>query len=30
MDPKIQWMESFVSDDKVYCVYIVPNEEAVI
>lgn len=29
MGPQIQWMESFVTDDKVYCVYIAPNEEAV-
>jgi hypothetical protein len=29
MGPKIQWVESFVTDDKVYCVYIAPNEAAV-
>lgn len=29
MGPKIQWMHSYVSDDKVYCVYIAPDEEAV-
>jgi hypothetical protein len=29
MGPQIQWNESFVTDDKVYCVYIAPNEEAV-
>jgi hypothetical protein len=29
MGPKIQWLESYVTDDKVYCVYIAPNEEAV-
>ena len=29
MGPQIQWLESFVTDDKVYCVYIAPNEEAV-
>jgi hypothetical protein len=29
MGPQIQWVESFVTDDKVYCVYIAPNEEAV-
>jgi hypothetical protein len=29
MGPQIQWQESFVTDDKVYCVYIAPNEEAV-
>lgn len=25
----VQWVESFVTDDKIYCVYIAPNEEAV-
>jgi hypothetical protein len=29
MGPEIQWVESFVTDDKVYCVYIAPNEESV-
>ncbi len=29
MGPKIQWKESFVTDDKIYCVYIAPNEETV-
>jgi hypothetical protein len=23
---EIQWIESYVTDDKVYCVYIAPNE----
>ena len=26
---QIQWLESFVTDDKIYCVYIAPNEEMV-
>jgi hypothetical protein len=26
LGPSIQWVESFVTDDKVYCVYIAPNE----
>jgi len=26
MGPQIQWLESYVTDDKVYCVYIAPNE----
>ena len=26
MGPKIQWVQSFVTDDKIYCVYIAPNE----
>ncbi|MDF1584070.1 MAG: DUF4242 domain-containing protein [Methyloprofundus sp.] len=29
MGPKIQWLESFVTADKVYCVYIAPNEATV-
>jgi cell division inhibitor SulA len=26
---EIQWVQSYVTDDKVYCVYIAPNEELV-
>ena len=26
---QIQWVESFVTPDKIYCVYIAPNEEMV-
>jgi hypothetical protein len=29
MGPQIQWVESFVTDDKIYCVYLAPNAEAV-
>ena len=29
MGSQIQWQESFVTDDKVYCIYIAQNEEAV-
>ena len=29
MGPQIQWVNSYVTDDKVYCVYIAPNEEMV-
>jgi hypothetical protein len=29
MGPQIQWLQSYVTDDKVYCVYIAPDEEAV-
>jgi hypothetical protein len=29
MGPQIQWLESYVTDDKVYCVYIAPDEAAV-
>jgi hypothetical protein len=29
MGPKIQWVESFVTADKVYCIYIAPNAEMI-
>ena len=29
LGPQIQWVESFVTDDKVYCVYIAPDEAMV-
>lgn len=29
LGPQIQWVESFVTDDKVYCVYIAPDEDMV-
>ncbi len=29
MGPQIQWVQSYVTGDKVYCVYIAPNEEMV-
>ena len=29
MGPQIQWVQSFVTADKVYCVYIAPNEDVV-
>ncbi len=29
MGPEIQWLQSYVTDDKVYCVYIAPDEAAV-
>lgn len=29
MGPQIQWIESFVTDDKVYCIYTAPDEETV-
>jgi hypothetical protein len=30
MGPKIQWVQSYVTDDKVYCVYIAPDKAAVL
>lgn len=29
MGPRIQWVQSFVTDDRIYCIYIAPNEEMV-
>jgi Protein of unknown function (DUF4242) len=29
MGPEIQWVESYVTDDKIYCVYLAPDEGAV-
>ena len=29
MGPQIQWVESYVTDDKIYCVYVAPNEQAI-
>jgi len=29
MGPQIQWLHSYVADDKLYCVYIAPNAEMV-
>lgn len=27
--PKIQWLHSYVTEDKVYCVYLAPDEDTV-
>ena len=29
LGPQIQWLESYVTDDKIYCVYIAPDEATV-
>lgn len=29
MGPSIQWVHSYVTGDKIYCIYIAPNEEMV-
>jgi hypothetical protein len=29
LGPQIQWVQSYVTDDKIYCVYIAPNEQMV-
>ena len=30
MGPEIQWVHSYVTDDKIYCIYIAPNEQAIL
>jgi len=29
LGPQIQWVQSFVTDDKIYCIYIAPDEATV-
>ena len=29
LGPQIQWLHSYVTDDKIYCVYIAPNADVV-
>jgi hypothetical protein len=29
MGPEIQWVESYVTGDRIYCVYIAPNESMI-
>jgi hypothetical protein len=29
LGPRIQWLHSYVTDNKIYCVYIAPNEEMI-
>jgi cell division inhibitor SulA len=29
LGPQIQWLQSYVTDDKLYCVYIAPNAELI-
>jgi uncharacterized protein DUF4242 len=30
LGPQIQWVQSFVTDDKIYCIYIAPDKETVL
>ena len=30
LGPQIQWLQSYVTDDKIYCVYFAPDEETVL
>jgi hypothetical protein len=29
LGPEIQWVQSFVTDNKIYCIYIAPSEELI-
>ena len=29
LGPRIQWVESYVTGDKIYCVYVAPNEQLI-
>ena len=29
MGPQIQWLHSYVTGDKIYCIYVAPNEEMI-
>ncbi|MEA5112677.1 MAG: DUF4242 domain-containing protein [Geobacteraceae bacterium] len=30
LGPSVQWVQSYVAEDKIYCVYIAPNKEMVL
>ena len=30
LGPEIQWIQSYVTNDKIYCVYVAPNKEMVL
>lgn len=30
LGPQIQWVQSYVTDNKIYCIYIAPNKEMVL
>jgi cellulose synthase/poly-beta-1,6-N-acetylglucosamine synthase-like glycosyltransferase len=29
LGPDIQWVESYVTEDKIYCIYMAPNEDLI-
>ncbi|MEX2114681.1 MAG: DUF4242 domain-containing protein [Pirellulales bacterium] len=29
LGPQIQWVQSYVTDDKIYCIYIAPNKQLI-
>ena len=30
LGPRIQWVQSYVTDDKIYCIYLAPTKEMVL
>jgi len=30
LGPQIQWVQSYVTDDKIYCIYIAPDKDTVL
>ncbi|SDK65308.1 DUF4242 domain-containing protein [Microbulbifer yueqingensis] len=30
LGPQVQWVQSYVTDDKVYCIYIAPDRESIL
>ena len=30
MGPRIQWIHSYVTDDKIYCIYLAPDEQTIL
>jgi hypothetical protein len=30
LGPEIRWLQSFVTDDKLYCVYVAPDEDIIL
>jgi cell division inhibitor SulA len=30
LGPQIQWLHSYVTDNKVYCIYLAPNQEMIL
>jgi hypothetical protein len=30
LGPEIRWLESYITDDKVYCVYVAPSEDIIL
>ena len=29
LGPQIQWIQSYVTEDKIYCIYVAPNREMI-